>query len=71
MLERAIEIPTSSPLLDLNIRGGGFTGGLSVQYQVACSLDSLLCAHITQLGYPLLYKAGTIVTGKQIGRAHV
>jgi len=61
MLERAIEIPTSAPLLDLNISGGAFTGGLSVQYQVACSFDSLLCAHVTQLGYPLLYKAGMLL----------
>lgn len=61
MLERAVEIPTSAPLLDSNISGGAFTGGLSVQYNVACSFESLLCAHISQLGYPLLYKTGMLL----------
>jgi hypothetical protein len=28
---------------------------------VACSFESLLCAHIGQLGYPLLYKAGMLI----------
>jgi len=61
MLERAIEIPTSGQLIEGNISGGGFTGGLSVQYQVACSFESLICAHVAQLGYPLLYKTGMLL----------
>lgn len=61
MLERAIEIPTGGQLIESNISGGGFTGGLSVQYQVACSFEALLCAHVAQLGYPLLYKTGMLL----------
>jgi hypothetical protein len=61
MLERTIEIPTGGSILEQNINGGSWTGGLSVDYQVACSFESLLCAHIGQLGYPVLYKAGMLI----------
>jgi hypothetical protein len=61
MLERAIEISTAGQRIESNIAGGSFTGGLSVQYQVTCSFESLLCAHVTQLGYPLLYKTGMLL----------
>lgn len=61
MLERTIEIPTGGAIIEQNISGGSWTGGLSVDYQVACSFESLLCAHIGQLGYPLLYKAGMLI----------
>ena len=53
VLERTIEIPTTGAVIEQNISGGSWTGGLSV--------ESLLCAHIGQLGYPLLYKAGMLI----------
>jgi len=61
ILERAIKIPTASAKVEANISSDGFAGGMSVQYQLACSFDSLLCAHMPQLGYALLYKTGSLL----------
>lgn len=61
VLERTLEFPASGAVIEQNISGGSWTGGLSIEYQVACSFESLLCAHIGQLGYPLLYKAGMLI----------
>jgi hypothetical protein len=61
MIYDGIESNVSGTLMYSQLEYTGFTGGLSVQYTVECSMDGWLCSMKDRLAFAMLHKFGIIM----------
>lgn len=52
------EISTGAAILYTNLSFPGYSAGMSIQYNIACSPDGFMCSMKNRLAWPILHKTG-------------